>query len=71
MIEYTIIFNNDSEKFTMEGKESYFLSDLLIEIAIENKVSLSEYSEAHQLQLILDSGVKVKLLEQDGSVMWA
>lgn len=69
MKEYTIVFNDDSGKFEMDGKEEALLGNFLYDIAKENNVETSCNSESHQLALIRAASIKVNLLEQDGSKM--
>lgn len=69
MKEYTIVFNDDSGKFEMDGKEEALLGNFLYDIAKENNVEISCDSESHQLALIRAANIKVNLLEQDGSKM--
>jgi len=67
-MSYVISFNDETEKFVMDGYEENFISSHLWAIAIKEGLEsafVSTISESHALSMLLDSGVEIELVDID------
>lgn len=67
-MKHVISFNNDTDRFVMDGVEESFISSHLWTIAIKENLEhefVKTISESHALSMLLDSGVEVCLLDID------
>lgn len=65
---YVISFNEDTERFVMDGVEETFISSHLWTIAIKESLEhefVKTVSESHALSMLIDSGVEIELVEID------
>lgn len=70
-MSYTITYKEDSQKFEMNGKLFDFIGNHLEVIGKKEKISAVDeaLSEGHMLAILGEHGIKVDLLEEDGSRM--
>lgn len=70
-MEYTIKYNEEREKFEMDGVLEYFIGNHLEVIGKKEKISEVDaaLSESHMLAILLSNGIKVDLLDEDGTRM--
>lgn len=68
-MEYTITYNEKEQKFEMNGAFEMWVGNHLYTIAKENNVPTIADSESHHLAILDAHGIKVNLLEEDGSRM--
>lgn len=68
-MEYTITYNEKEQKFEMNGALEMWVCNHLYTIAKENNVTTIADSESHHLAILDAHGIKVNLLEEDGSRM--
>lgn len=66
-MNYVIKFNNKTDNFVMNGFSEPFLYPHLEFIAAQEYVYDDYLSESHLLAILADNGIKVDLLEEDGS----
>lgn len=66
---YVITFNEETEKFAMNGYEETFIGDLFLDIAIQEGLRYSlvtqAASESQALSILLSHGVKIELVDID------
>lgn len=68
-MEYTITYNDKEQKFEMNGVLEMWVGNHLYTIAKENNVTTTANSESHHLAILDAHGIKVNILEEDGSRM--
>lgn len=68
-MKYVITYNDDTNKFMMNGVAGEYVGDHLYTIAKENNITTTANSESHHLAIIRSHGIEVELLEEDGSRM--
>jgi len=68
---YTILWKDSTDKFEMDGFEDDFIGPLLQYAAMAEGVKVSKNSESHQLGLLEEAGVPVKIIDEDGAkLVW-
>lgn len=69
-MKYTIVYKEAENKYEMNGVLADFVGDHLLTISNENKLSGYGFiSEGHLLSFLNHHGIKIDLLEEDGSRM--
>ena len=70
-MKYTIKYNEEHEKFEMNGVLEDFIGNHLEVIGKKEKISEVDtaLSEGYMLAILLSNGIKVDLLEEDGTRM--
>lgn len=68
-MSYPITYNEAEQKFEMNGVLEMWIGNHLYTIAKENNVTTIANSESHHLAILDAHGIKVDLLEFDGSRM--
>lgn len=68
-MNYTITYNDKEQMFEMNGTLELWVGAHLRTIAAENNITTTANSESHHLAILSAHGVKVNLLEEDGSRM--
>jgi len=67
-MKHVISFNDDTDRFVMEGVEETFISSHLWTIAIKENLEhefIKTISESHALSMLLESGVEIELVDID------
>lgn len=65
---YVISFNDETERFVMDGVEEKFISSHLWTIAIKENLEhefVKAIRESHALSILLDNGVEIELVDID------
>lgn len=70
-MSYTITYKEDSQRFEMDGKLFDFIGNHLEVIGKKEKIAAVDeaLSEGHMLAILVAHGIKVDLLEENGSRM--
>lgn len=66
-MKYTIKYDDCSDLYMMGGVPARFIGEHLRDIAIENNIKFIADSESHYLAILEASGLKIELLDSDGS----
>lgn len=67
-MKHVISFNDDTDRFVMDGVEETFISSHLWTIAIKENLEyefVKTISESHALSMLLDSGIEIELVQID------
>lgn len=66
-MKYTIQYDEDSDKYVMNGKSYRYVGEHLYDIAVQNTVTTTANSESHHMTILEAHGIEIELLDSDGS----